>query len=303
MARRSYLLGFVLCGGLAACGYPPLDPVVAAGQDAGSSGDDGSTATVADHLMFSTGNVTLAQGQQVRLRVQRVHEDGSMTDVTAEATYLADNEAVVAISDAAVVTSIQAGTAVVTARFAGAAQASIAVTVTNVLCHPVINELVTGTATGGSSDEFVELYNPCVSAFDVDGWTLDYRSSTSSAGNPDTNLLATLTGNLAAGGYLLAAGTGYTGPADWTFSVGTGLGQAGGAVGLRDGAMTTGALIDSVGYGIVTAGNPFIESSPIPDIPTGLSASRLPFDGNDNNNNSEDIQIVATPTPGKPNAP
>jgi len=61
--------------------------------------------------------------------------------------------------------------------------------------------------------------------------------------------------------------------------------------------------VDSVAYGTVTAGHPFIEGAAASTLSDGSSIARLPFDGNDTNANNLDFMLVAAPTPRTTNAP
>jgi len=160
-------------------------------------------------------------------------------------------------------------------------------------CHPVINELMTGSSVS-PADEWVEVYNGCPAPVDVTSWTLVYRSA-SNDGSNDSSTLATLTGSMATGEFRLYAGSGFTGTYDYQWTGMNGLiGQFDGAVGLRD---NNRALVDSMAYGAVVATHPFIETKPTPAMANGKSASRLPLDGNDTNDNSVDFQIIAAGTP------
>lgn len=155
-----------------------------------------------------------------------------------------------------------------------------------------VNELMTGI-TGAATNEFVEIVNTGTAAADLSGWKLVYRSA---AGTSDVVLATIPDGTtLAAGSFYLFGGAGYAGgpSADQSFS--TGIAATGGAVGLRD---TTGALIDSVGWG--TATNALVEGTPVAAPPTtaapGASAARTP-DGADTNDNAVDLVIDESPTP------
>ena len=57
-----------------------------------------------------------------------------------------------------------------------------------------------------------------------------------------------------------------------------------GGVGLRSGPASTGALVDAIAYGAVTAGFPFLETAAAPALANGKSVARS-FDGNDTNDN------------------
>jgi hypothetical protein len=167
-------------------------------------------------------------------------------------------------------------------------------------CHPVINEVLTGTSAT-PAEEFVELFNPCATAFTLDGWFLVSRSATnmapaSSLDLPGTQLLR-LQGVVEPGGYRVYGGPGYDSPANGTLQSSL---EAEGAVGLRD---VTLSLIDSVGFGQVS-GNAFVEGTATPvaplSSPPGQSLSRFP-NGMDSNNNGSDFKLTP-PTPMAANA-
>jgi Lamin Tail Domain len=170
-------------------------------------------------------------------------------------------------------------------------------------CTPVINELATGAMNGSTSlpaDEWIEIYNGCPDPVDVTSWTLVYRGAMVT-GPADSTVLVTLDGSMAPGAFRLYAGVQHTGPKDgtWTDTNPNGLiGQSNGGVGLRDNNQV---LVDSLAYGAVLAGHPFVETKPIAAMSNGMSASRLPLDGNDTNNNFVDFQIIAAGTPGGSN--
>ena len=166
-------------------------------------------------------------------------------------------------------------------------------------CTPVINELQTGT-TLSSANEWIELYNGCPNAVDITGWTLVYRGA-NTIDSTDSTVLAPLNGMMESHAFRLYAGVGYPDLSDGTFtdtnSKGL-IGQNNGAVGLRD---HNGALVDSLAYGTVKAGHPFIETQALEPMSNDESAARL-IDGADTNNNSIDFQIVSAETPGRSNA-
>lgn len=169
-----------------------------------------------------------------------------------------------------------------------------------VRCTPVINELMTGT-TGSAADEWIELYNGCPDPVDVTNWTLAYRGA-NATGSTDSTMLVTLQGTMAPRTFRLYVGGAYTGTNDGTWT-NTNLpngqiGQSNGAVGLRD---DNRALVDSLAYGAVLVGHPFIETKPIAAMTNDMSASRMPLDGNDTNNNSVDFQIMPGGSPGTSN--
>jgi hypothetical protein len=257
-----------------------------------------------DRLVFSAADFKISQLQAVRLHVLRVQLDGTMDDVTPDATYSSDNDMIAAIGGPGVILGgSQAGTATIKASLGTSIPAMVKATVTANPCHPVINEVVTGGASGGA-DEWVEVYNPCTNAVDVTNWTLVYRAAGTVSGVPDSNLMIALMGQMAPGDLRLYAGTSYTGISDGTWLGTSGImQQMSGAVALRDGPKDMGALVDSIAYGTVADANPFIETKATMMMSNGLSASRMPFDGNDTNDNSADFMIISTPTPRAPNVP
>src|SRR4051812_5943813 len=106
----------------------------------------GGDVKITDQLMFSFADFKLSQLQSVRLHGQLVHLDGSMRDATGEVTYAYDDPTVVMIGDPGVVNSGSQGTATIKASLGGAMPATVKATVTANRCHPVINELFTGSS-------------------------------------------------------------------------------------------------------------------------------------------------------------
>ncbi len=265
-------------------------------------------APAGDFLQISLGDFKLAKQQVVRFRVQRMLAGGGMADVTDDASYSADSSAV-ALGAKGTVSGVETGNATITVTLAGAASATVRATVSTFTCHPVINEFTTGTALGGGDDELIEIYNPCANAITVTDWTLNYRSA-NAIGATDTHLLVTLDGQLLPGALRVYGGSAYTGQAVARWMTGNGMQQNNGAIGLRSGPVDTGPIVDAVGYGTVTPGNPFLETKAMAGMANGMSASRLPYDGKDDDatdavdgDNSIDFRVVATPTPGALNAP
>jgi hypothetical protein len=118
--------------------------------------------------------------------------------------------------------------------------------------------------------------------------------------------MITLAGSMMPDELRLYVGAGYLGTpiptGIWPGSSGI-LSQTDGGVGLRAGPRDTGTLVDAISYGKVVDGHPFTELHPVPVMANGRSASRLPFDGKDDGDNSTDFLIAATATPGARNAP
>jgi hypothetical protein len=274
--------------------------------DASLEGVTGKTtvqvsSAVVVSLTLSTGDFTLAESQRAHIRAELVLSDNSRSDVTSTATWQSSAPTVITASAGQIDSQLQASTAMVTAT-ANGQTASVNVTVSATACHPVINEVQAAGAS--SSDEWVEIYNPCTIVWSVANWTLVYRSS-GTVGATDSNSLATLTGTMSPGDLRLYAGAGYTGTSDGQWGGGSSglLAATNGAIGLRSGPKDTGSLVDSVGYGTLNAGHPFVEGTPAPALATGKSIARLPFDGNDTNDGGSNFVLVTTPTPRARNAP
>jgi Lamin Tail Domain len=158
-----------------------------------------------------------------------------------------------------------------------------------------INEFSVGVE-GALGDEFVEIVNVGTAAADLSGWKLVYRSG---AGTSDVSLGTLADGTtLAAGGFFLFGGSGYSGahPADRSFSAG--LASAAGGVAIKD---ADGNIVDSVGWGDAT--NAFVEgtaaAAPTIAPAPGKSDARHP-NGHDTDANSADFAI-GDPTPGASN--
>ncbi|MDQ3179126.1 MAG: lamin tail domain-containing protein, partial [Acidobacteriota bacterium] len=168
--------------------------------------------------------------------------------------------------------------------------------------HIVISQFqVTGDTPGNpSNDEFIELHNISSNGVDLNGYRLVYRSAT---GTNDVAFVAWSTGTMIpAGGYYLIAATSYNGATtpNITYNPTTcmcSMSASGGGLAIRNGALNTGVIIDSVGYG--TATNAFIETAPATAAPTtgDNSKARLTNGCQDTDNNSNDF---ATLTPSAP---
>lgn len=253
------------------------------------------TPAVVDHVaIVPSGAIKLMQNQKAQLHANLVYSDGTIVDATG-GTWTSTTSA--ATVSAGLVTAGGAGGTGMLTISSGGFNASTPLTVTGVVCHVVINELV--TAGSSSSDEWAELYNPCTGSFDLTGWTLDYRAASNATG-PDNLMLATLSGTIAPGEFRLYAGAGFVGgvtpDATWGGGASGELQANNGAVGLRSGPKDTGPIVDALAYGAVMTGSPFIEATPATMLTTAVSLKRL-FDGDDTNDNAADFAISTTPTP------
>lgn len=122
--------------------------------------------------------------------------------------------------------------------------------------HPVISEIQ--MAGGSATDEFVELYNPTNAPFDLTGWSLTKKTS----GGDETPIIdASMSGTLAAHGYMLIAHENYDGAVveDQTYSGPTTI-TTNNTILLYD---ASDLLVDKVGMG--TAGDS--ETTPVVDNP------------------------------------
>jgi len=254
----------------------------------------------ADHVLISVGNMTLMTNQRALIRAEVVFTDQSKEDVTFSAAWTTDNTAIVPSADFGDLSGIAAGTATVSAAARGVT-GSIVVTVTAVPCHLVINEVQTGSAAS-AADEWVEVFNPCTTAVDVTGFTLDYRSANAN-GATDTNLMVTLSGSIQPLDTKLFCGgsvTGVTCDGSWASGF---MQQNNGGVGLRNGPKDTGPIVDAAAYGSVLPGHPFIEGTVAPALSNGKVMARLPFDGHDQDNNIADFVLTTASTPNALNFP
>ena len=255
----------------------------------------------ADHIVISVGNMTVMTNQRAFIRAQLVFTDLTTSDVTFSADWTSDNTAVMTTTDFGDLTGVAPGTATLTATDDGVS-GSIVVTVTAVPCHPVINEIQTGSATS-AADEWVEVINPCATAIDVTGFTLDYRSA-NATGTTDTNQMIALSGTMTSMSTRLFCG-GSVPPellCDDSWASGF-MQQNNGGVGLRNGPKDTGTLVDSSAYGAVLPGHPFVEGTVSPALANGKVLARLPYDGHDENNNNGDFKVITAATPGDLNFP
>lgn len=308
MHARPFMIS-VACGLLAmsAGGCSSLlgidDPHSGQGDDGGMT--DGPPPG-ADHLTLSLTAATIKHSQRVPFRVTAVYPDSTTQDATGSATYESDAPGVAAVGAAGQLEGgAQAGTATITVRFGQARSATIAVTVLDKMCQPVINEFQTAGSTGTtpSANEWIELVNPCARTVDVAGWTLVYRSQNGTA--DATPAMITLAGSMSAGQLRLYAGGSYTGTVDGTWTAGGTSGQlaeVNGGIALRMGPLDAGALADAVTYGTVSGTHAFTEGAALPAMVRDRPAQRLPYDGRDEDNGPTDFTVVPVGTSGSPGA-
>ncbi|MDD4901095.1 MAG: lamin tail domain-containing protein [Patescibacteria group bacterium] len=166
--------------------------------------------------------------------------------------------------------------------------------------HVVINEVSIDSVvgSGGSDDDWVELYNPTDQAIDLTGWSLQKATSTGGV-----SVKVVLSKTIAAKGYFLvvrnssATSQSLKDAADLLVSSSFSLADDNTLILADDNINITGAgdpnIVDYVGWGGVA----LYEGSPLAGgIPETKSIARIPA-GEDTNQNSVDFQILDTPTP------
>jgi hypothetical protein len=166
--------------------------------------------------------------------------------------------------------------------------------------HVVVNEVHIDSiaGTGGSDDDWVELYNPTNQPVVLDGWSVQKSSETGT-----TIAKQALSGSISAGGYVLIVKNGAAtsqallDAADITAGTPFNLASDNIVYLVNDNINITGSndanIIDFVGFG----GADFYEgTAPAPAIAETKSISRMP-DGEDTDQNSVDFKVKDAPTP------
>ncbi|HEY8814394.1 MAG TPA: lamin tail domain-containing protein [Candidatus Dormibacteraeota bacterium] len=160
----------------------------------------------------------------------------------------------------------------------------------------VLNEFETRGA-GGTTDCFVEIFNPTANPAQFGGWKLVDRPATVTTDTVLATVPAATT--IAAGGYFLFTGTTFSGSVPGgvgNMSFACGYSTIAGGLALRD---PDGTLVDSVGYGTGVT-NGFVENTATGAPTLSHSDSRSP-NATDTNNNSTDFAVSTTITPGAAN--
>ena len=186
--------------------------------------------------------------------------------------------------------------------------------------HVVISEVYGGGGNSGSTykNDFIELYNPTSSPVDLNGWTVQYASSTGSSWQ-----LTNLTGAIAAHGfYLVQEAQGSGGSVNLPVPDETGIiamSSSNGKVALVSSSSALNgtnpadnSIIDKVGYG---SANGYEGSAPAPSPSNSTSIERKSnknststsmetggtdeFEGNgyDSDDNAEDFIVRSSPQP------
>lgn len=194
-------------------------------------------------------------------------------------------------------------------KFAPKAAAAEMAALSMVSSTVVISQFqVAGDSTSPAADEFVELHNVSNTSFDLNGHRLVYRSAT---GTSDVAIVNwTVSTVVPAGGFYLitnAVSGGYNGSVagniTWTSGSTGQFAAAGGGLAIRNGALDSGTIVDSVGYG--TATNAFVEGTATTAPAANASRIRIPAATScqDTDNNSNDFTTQSPSTPRNLSSP
>jgi len=162
--------------------------------------------------------------------------------------------------------------------------------------HLVISQFQAGGGT--ATDEFIEIKNTSATTIDLAGYVVVYRSQN---GTDDGSPMASWTGSTILGPgkfYLIAAAGSYDGgaAADKTYdSTIRSMSATNGGLAIRQGAVNSGAIIDSVAWGTVTNG--FAEGSTTTGPGNNNSQARKENGCQDTDSNSNDFQNFAPSSP------
>lgn len=240
----------------------------------------------------------LARGTSRQLTATAQYSDASTLDVTAQAEWATSSAADLTVDNTTtkgLANALTTAGATISATFGGmTGQLAIGG------CKILINEVQTASVAG-PGDEWVEIASGCTATQSLGGLRLIYRSQT---GGGLDNLNIDLTGvTLAPTEYKFWVHVNFASSypnRSGTFGTGGSgaVSATAGGFGLRFGAMNTGPLSDSMGYGPGVT-NGFVEGTAAAAPPNGSSAARFP-DRGDTDNNSVDF-ANRTPTPGAAN--
>lgn len=166
--------------------------------------------------------------------------------------------------------------------------------------HAVINEVSIDSlsGSGGTEDDWVELYNPTAQAIDLSGWSIQKTSGTGGS-----LVKASLSGAIPAEGYFLIVRDNIDTDqalkdlADILVSDSFSLAQDNIIYLVNNNIAISGAadpdIVDLVGFGEASY---YEGAAPAPEIPEAKSISRVPA-GEDTDENSLDFLVLNTPTP------
>lgn len=163
--------------------------------------------------------------------------------------------------------------------------------------HFVISQFQVGSAAS-FNDEFIELHNTSSNSVDLNGYRLVYRSAN---GTNDVAFVEWTTSTIVpAGGYYLITSTAYDGavPGNISYNPTTcqcSMSGTSGGLAIRFGALNSGVIIDSVGYG--TATNVFVETATAATAPNDAGNARKTNGCQDTDNNQNDFSILNPANP------
>lgn len=258
------------------------------------------TAAVPMSIVITPNPLNIPRNMVVQLTATLVYSDSTTLDVTTTATWDSATPATATVTATGTTggraRGVTAGNVIISATAKGVT-GQITATVTN--CYVTVNEVQVAGA-GGASDEWVELYNGCPFAVDLNNARILYRSA---AGVSDVVMVSfDATTPIAAGGFLLYVGSSYPAGSPRNGMINGGLAGPGGGLGVVYPLSYTGGasnlIVDSVGYG--TATNIYVEGTVIA-APASASSIRRRPNGTDTNDNSVDFTVTTTPTPGVTN--
>jgi endonuclease G len=169
------------------------------------------------------------------------------------------------------------------------------------------NLVVSQFQAGGASsanDEFIEILNTSANAVDLNGHRLVYRSA---SGTNDVQIVEWTTSTIVPpGGYYLIASTSYDGgvSANITYNNATcscALSATSGGLAIRFGAVNSGVILDSVGWGSAT--NIFVENTNTPAAGNDNSKARSNNGCQDTDNNNSDFGTLTPSAPRNAGTP
>ncbi|MDQ2745958.1 MAG: DNA/RNA non-specific endonuclease [Acidobacteriota bacterium] len=151
-------------------------------------------------------------------------------------------------------------------------------------------------AGGSATDEFIELHNISSSTADLNGYRVVYRSA---GGTNDVAMVEwTVSTPVPAGGFYLIANSTYDGtvPSNINYNVSmVSMSASGGGIAIRSGAVNSGVIVDSVGYGSAT--NAFVESSVTTAPAANSGQGRIGNGCQDTDSNANDFSNINPSTP------
>ena len=162
--------------------------------------------------------------------------------------------------------------------------------------HIVISQFQ--VAGGTANDEFIELHNTSSNSVDLNGYRLVYRSS---SGVNDVAFVEWTTSTIVpAGGYYLITSVNYDGtvPGNISYNPTTcscSMSATSGGLAVRFGAVNSGVIIDSVGWGAAT--NIFVEMTTTGAPPANAGQARLTNGCQDTDNNQSDFSTLNPAAP------